>query len=87
MEPELATSCVGQIGLDARRPLDSITGHGDTFQIWCSPFFFGSVRRSAFQALASAVKPTREVSGSNALHRWSCPFDLYCDDEVTSGPG
>ena len=50
-------------------------------------FSSGSVRRSAFQALASAVKPTGEVSGSNALHGWSCPFDLYCDDEVASGPG
>ena len=33
VEPDLATSCVSQIRLDARRPLDSTTSHGDTFQI------------------------------------------------------
>ena len=39
--------------LVARRPLDSITGHGDTFQIWCSPFFFWF--RSAFRVSGPGV--------------------------------
>ena len=51
----------------------------------------GCVRRSAFQAVASAVKPTREVSsvasGSNALHGRPCPFDRCCDDDIACGPG
>ena len=41
----------------------------------------GCFRRSPFEALASAVKPIREVSsvasGSSALHGWPSPFDWY----------
>ena len=49
---------------------------------------FGAARS---QALASAVKPVREVSsvpsGSNALHGWPYPLDWYCDDEISCVPG
>ena len=84
-------TCVSQIMLDAQRPLDSTTSHGDTFQniVITSIFLLIAFGVPRSQALASAVKPKREVSsvasGSNALHGWPCPFDWYCDDKIPAG--
>ena len=40
----------------------------------------GCVRRSAFPGPGVC-------SQANALHGWPCPFDWYCDDEISCGPG
>ena len=49
----------------------------------------GCVRRSAFRALASAMKPIREVSsvasGSNALHGWPCPLTGIATMKLPAG--
>ena len=49
----------------------------------------GCVRRSAFQRpdVCSEENTRRILSGSNALRGWPCPFDWYCDDEMSCGPG
>ena len=62
IECELATSCVSQIKLDARRSLDSTTNHGDTYQTLSSPVFFCWLRW-AFRVPGPGVRSEANTRG------------------------
>ena len=94
MEPELATSCISQIDQVGR-----ITATGFDNEPWrhisniviTSMFLLVAFGAPRSQALPSAVNPVREASsmasGGNALHGWQCPFDCFCVDGNSCGPG